>query len=64
MSRWTDALLDERTAQAKKIYARLNEIPLAQLSPVDRAVLGVLAYWTLESDDPITEFVEADLYGG
>jgi hypothetical protein len=59
---WTDALTDERVAEAKTVYQALERIGWNGLSRNDRNILQVLGYLTLERDDiSLERLCEADI---
>jgi hypothetical protein len=62
MSAWTDALMDERVAEAKATFEALQKIGWQGLSRHDRDLMEAIGYMCLERDDvSLAGLLEADI---
>ena len=62
MSAWTDALTDQRIAEAKEVFFALQKIGWNDLSRCDKRLMQALGYLCLERDDvSLAGLADADL---
>jgi len=51
MSRWRDAVIEERIRKATKMYESLKDCPIVGLSKRDQALAEAFGWFCLESDE-------------